>query len=169
MSSRWKIWNLKCGASVWEVYTVCIQLLKLMKIMKVIKKYSHKGLLRSPNARRHCAMKYLHLKRTNVLPFLCLLGSFRAITQLSRKVVFCHLNDRLRRGYPFWHGLRGQHAKTFLNEVPLHIDLHKSLSTQPSQPTLQNWLYLIYATALSGVTHFPMDWRSACQDLSEKV
>ena len=24
-------------------------------------------------------------------------------------------------------------------------------------------------TAISGVTHFPMDWGSACQDLSEKV
>ena len=82
------------------------------------------------------------------------------------------MNDRLRRGYPFWHGLGGQHAKTFLN-IDLHV--HKSLSTflcpptQPPQPTLQNWLFLIYATALIGVTHFPMDLGSACQDLSEKV
>ena len=61
----------------------------------------------------------------------------------------------------------------FLKEVPLHIDLHKYLSTSFAHPTistyLKKWFFLIYVTALGGVTHFSMDWGSACQDLSEKV
>ena len=42
------------------------QIFKLFKLQKncvkfifLITVYSHKGLLRSPNARRHCAMKYI--------------------------------------------------------------------------------------------------------------